>query len=105
MVTLGFAKLTVPDEWSTEYHPVQSRITPLTTQQLMIEQNESGNNVLRIGRSQSVRIQDLERQVSSLSTSTSDSYPRRSTSTSPSVQTTPSRTPVYKPCSKQIQNR
>ena len=63
----------------------------------MIEQNESGNKVLRIGRSQSVRIQDLERQVSSLSTSTSDSYPRRSTSTSPSIQTTPSRTHVYKP--------
>jgi len=98
-LTLGFTKLTILEEWSADYQLVQSRISPTTAQQLTIDQNDSGNKVLRIGRSQSVRIQDLERQLSSLSTSTSDSYPRRSTSTSSSIQTTPSRTPVYKPIS------
>lgn len=62
----------------------------------MIDRNESGNKVLRIGRSQSLRIPELERQMSSLSASTSDSYSRRPTSSS-SSNSTPSKSPVYKP--------
>lgn len=31
-LTLGFTKLTVPEEWSADYQPVQSKITPATAQ-------------------------------------------------------------------------
>lgn len=95
-LTLGFTKLIVPEEWSVDYHLVQSRITPATAQQLMIDKNESGDKVLRIRRPQSLRIPELERQMSSVSASTSDSYSRRPTSSS-SSHSTPSRSPVYKP--------
>ena len=77
-LTLGFAKLTVVEEWSAEYEPISSKISPPMARELKIEQNSSGRNVLRIGRSQSTRNQDLERQLSSLSTSSSDSTQRRS---------------------------
>lgn len=72
-LTLGFAKLSVPEEWSADYQPIQTRITPTKSQQLMIEKNDSVNKVLRRGRSQSSRMPGLERQMSSLSTCTSDS--------------------------------
>ena len=75
---------------------MKSKIAPTKAQQLIMDKNESGEKVLRIGRSQSLRVPDLERHMSSLNTSTSDSYPRRSTSSSSS---TPYRTPVYKPVS------
>jgi hypothetical protein len=77
-LTLGFAKLTAVEEWSAEYEPISSKISPPMARELKIEQNSSGRNVLRIGRSQSTRNQDLERQLSSLSTSSSDSTQRRS---------------------------
>lgn len=47
-LTFGFAKLIVPEEWSADYQLVQSRISPATAQQLMIEQNDSGNKVFRM---------------------------------------------------------
>lgn len=31
-LTLGFTKLTVPEEWSADYQPVQPKITPATAQ-------------------------------------------------------------------------
>lgn len=84
-LTLGFAKLTIPDEWSADYQPMQSKIAPAKAQQLIMDRNESGEKVLRIGRSKSLRVPDLERQMSSLNTSISDSYPRKSTSSSSST--------------------
>lgn len=95
-LTLGFAKLTIPDEWSADYQPMQSKIAPAKAQQLIMDRNELGDKVLRIGRSKSLRVPDLERKMSSLNTSISDSYPRKSTSSSSS---TSYRTPVYKPVS------
>jgi len=50
-LTLGFAKLTAIDEWSAEYEPISSRISPPMARELKIEHNSSKRNVLRIGRS------------------------------------------------------
>ena len=99
-LTLGFAKLTAVKEWSAEYETISSKISPIMARELRIEQNSYGRNVLRIGRSQSTRNQDLERQLSSLSTSSSDenqrrySFSDRSSSTSSSFAKTPVYTPV-----------
>ena len=39
-LTVGFAKLTMPDEWSTDYQLVQSKIAPAKAQQLIMDKNE-----------------------------------------------------------------
>jgi hypothetical protein len=75
---LGFAKLTAVEEWSADYEPISSKITPPMPRELKIETNSSGRNVLKLGRSQSTRLQDLDRQMSSLSASTPDNNPRPS---------------------------
>jgi len=46
-LTLGFAKLSVVEEWSADYEPISSRITPPMAQELKIEQNAFGKNVLK----------------------------------------------------------
>lgn len=90
-LTLGFAKLTAVEEWSADYQPISSQITPPMPRELKLETNSLGKNVLKIGRSQSTRIQNLDRQMSSLSASTPDHNPR------PSFAKRSSSTPVYKP--------
>lgn len=98
-LTLGFAKLSAVEEWSANYEPISSRIIPFMTQELKIEQNASGRNVLKIGRSQSIRIQDLERQMSSLSANSSEVAPRKSYSSARplSSSTSFSKAPIYSP--------
>ena len=83
-LTLGFAKLSIPEEWKDDYQPIQSKYQPSEAQQLIVHKNMSRNQVFRIGRSQRSHMPDLERQMSSLSTSSSTSV---------------SNAPVYKPIS------
>lgn len=90
-LTLGFAKLTEIEEWSAEYVPISSRIQPPIPRELKIETNPLGKNVLKLGRSQSTRIQDLDRQMSSLTASTLE---RQS---SAKYSNSFRKTPVYKP--------
>lgn len=88
-LTLGFCQLTEVDEWSANYVPISSQIQPLMPKELSVGFNVEGKPTLRLGRTQSTRIPDLGRQLSSLSTSTSRSDSARH----------PGKSPVYKPIS------
>ena len=91
-LTLGFCQLTEIEEWSTEYEPISAKIQPPMPKELTVSMNSIGKPVLKLGRSQSQKIQDLDRQFSNLSTSTS-----RSDSVRHTPIHSPPRNPVYKP--------
>jgi hypothetical protein len=93
-LTLGFCQLTEIEEWSAEYEPISAKIQPPMPKELTVSMNSAGKPVLKLGRSQSQRIQDLDRQFSNLSTSTS-----RSDSVRHTPVHSPPRNPVYKPVS------
>ena len=92
-LTLGFAKLTEIDEWSTEYDPISTQMKPPMSTQMQIYQNDKGQSILKLGKSQSQRYPSLDRQLSDLSASTSRSEPAKQAS----VYNSPPRTPLYKP--------
>jgi hypothetical protein len=46
-LTLGFAKLTAVEEWSADYEPISSQITPPMPRELKFETNSLGRNVLK----------------------------------------------------------
>jgi hypothetical protein len=46
-LTLGFAKLTAVEEWSADYEPISSQISPPMPRELKFETNSSGRNVLK----------------------------------------------------------
>lgn len=54
-LTLGFAKLTEIDEWSTEYDPISTQMKPPMSTQMQIYQNDKGQSILKLGKSQSQR--------------------------------------------------
>jgi hypothetical protein len=72
-LTLGFCQLTKIEEWSADYEPISAKVLPPLPRELSVETNAEGRPVLKLGRSQSSRIQDLDRKLSSLSTSTTRS--------------------------------
>jgi hypothetical protein len=74
---LGFAKLTEIEEWSTEYDPISTQMKPPMPQDMQVYVNDKGQSMLRLGKSQSQRYPSLDRQFSSLSTSTSQSDPSK----------------------------
>jgi len=93
-LSIGFCKLTEIEEWSVDYEPISAKVPIPMPKELIVSQNSSGKPVLKLGRSQSQRINDLDRQFSNLSASSS-----RSDSVRKTPSTSPSRTPVYKPVS------
>jgi hypothetical protein len=77
LLTLWFSQLTLPDERKVYYQALQPKFHPYETQQLVVQQNTTGNQVLKIGRSQSSRMD--RRQPSFSTTSSSNPSPRHHT--------------------------
>lgn len=89
-LSLGFCKLTEIEEWSVEYDPISKQVQPPMPKEMQFYTNEQGKPTLRLGKSQSSRYPSLDRQLSSLSASTSVSATESQSPVHPS-------TPVYKP--------
>jgi len=70
-LSIGFCQLTEIEEWSAEYNPISNHIKPPMPKEMTISINSAGNPALKLGREQSRRITDLDRQFSSLSASSS----------------------------------
>jgi hypothetical protein len=73
-LTLGFSQLTPPNEWKVDYQPLQNNFHSYETQQLIVQQNHTGNQVLKIGRSQRSKIK--RRNYFSSNVSSSIASPR-----------------------------
>jgi len=94
-LTLGFCQLTEIEEWSADYELISAKIHPPMPKELTVSINVVGKPVLKLRRSQSQRIQDLDRQFSnhSASSSRSDSARHTPIHSSP-VHSSPSKNPV-----------
>jgi hypothetical protein len=96
-LSLGFCKLTEIEEWSAEYDPISTQFQPPMPKEMTVYMNSQGQPTLRLGKSQSQKYPSLDRQFSSLSTSTSRSDPPRHSNVHMSPVSSPPRTPLYKP--------